>query len=683
MLRRRVDGTGHGLWTAALARRVSRLNLRQRVGLQIAFDSSALAVGLIAAQIGRYDFDLAAVSDPAFWVIVFLAVCLLHFLGTALHLYLGRYRFGGFEEVLGILVSVALTSLGLLIVVLALGAPRPMPLSVPPLGAAVTLVMMFGIRYLWRLTEARLRRPTLEGATPLIVFGAGEGGQRLLDAMLNTQDSPYYPVALLDDDPDKWNLQLNGVRVRGGREAIAHVAATTGAQALVIAIPSADAALLREITAVAEEAGLAVKVLPRVADLIDGRVDVRHIRDLDLTDLLGRRQVETDLTIAARYLTGRRVLVTGAGGSIGSELCRQIHRFGPAELIMLDRDESALRAVQISIHGRAIPDDDSLVLGDIRDVDLITTLFAERRPEVVFHAAALKHLPLLECHPGESVKTNVWGTLSVLEAAVAHGVQRFVNISTDKAANPENVLGYSKRITERMTAHLAQQAEGVFVSVRFGNVLGSNGSVLTIFAEQLAAGLPLTVTHPDVTRYFMTVQEAVQLVLAAGALGSRGEVLVLDMGEPVRIVDVARRIAARAANPVDIVFTGLGPGEKLHEELFGDGEQDVRPRHPLISQVPVPPLDPRLAIDIDPWAPPAQVRATLARLCAAAPSTAPTPVPVLPPLSAPALTGSPLIGPDRPDRSDVSGAAARSLGDRIPRQVVLEAVDRETRVTES
>jgi FlaA1/EpsC-like NDP-sugar epimerase len=593
---------------------VSRLELRQRVGLQITLDSVALVVGLSTAQTGRFDFSGDALGDPGFWVIVLLAVCLLHFLGTALHLYLGRYRFGGFEEVLSILVSVSLTVVGLEIVIVAFGQPRPLPLSVPPLGGTVTLSIMCGVRYLWRLTEERLLRPAPEGAEALIVFGAGEGAEQVLAAMLRTPDSPFYPVALLDDDPRRGNLQLHGVRVRGGREAIGTVARSTGAQTLLVAIPSADATLLREITALAEDAGLVVKVLPRVADLLGGAVDVTDIRELDLADLLGRRQIRTDVAAAAHYLTGRRVLVTGAGGSIGSELCRQIHSYQPAELIMLDRDESALRAVQLSLYGHTGLDDDSVVLGDIRDVDLVTAVFAERRPEVVFHAAALKHLPLLERYPGESVKTNVWGTLSVLEAAVAHGVERLVNISTDKAADPSSVLGYSKRITERLTAHVAADHAVPYVSVRFGNVLGSNGSVLTIFASQLAAGGPLTVTDAEVTRYFMTVQEAVELVLQAGALGSGGDVLVLDMGEPVRIADVAARLAARAQRHVEIVYTGLGAGEKLHEALFGSNENDDRPHHPLISEVPVPALDPRRVVELDPWADDEQIRAELTTL---------------------------------------------------------------------
>jgi FlaA1/EpsC-like NDP-sugar epimerase len=478
---------------------------------------------------------------------------------------------------------------------------------------------MFGFRYLYRLTEERLLRPVPEGAEPLVVFGAGEGAEQVLAAMLRTPDSPYYPVALLDDDPRSWNLQLHGVRVRGGRDAIGSVARTSGASTLLVAIPSADAALLREITGLAEVAGLAVKVLPRVADLLGGNVDVTDIREIDINDLLGRRQVRTDAAAASGYLTGRRVLITGAGGSIGSELCRQVHRYQPAELVILDRDESALRAVQLSLHGHTALDDDSVVLGDIRDVDMVTALFAERRPQVVFHAAALKHLPLLERFPGESVKTNVWGTLSILEAAASCGVERLVNISTDKAADPSSMLGYSKRITERLTAFVAAEHDLPYASVRFGNVLGSNGSVLTIFASQIAAGGPLTVTDPEITRYFMTVQEAVELVLQAGALGSGGDVLVLDMGEPVRIADVARRLAAHAeAKPgskkIEIVYTGLGTGEKMHEALFGIGETDDRPHHPLISEVPVPPLDPRLAVELDPWADPEQVRAALVDL---------------------------------------------------------------------
>jgi len=371
------------------------------------------------------------------------------------------------------------------------------------------------------------------------------------------------------------------------------------ADALLIAIPSASAGLVTELSELAGAAGLPVKVLPPVSELFEGSVGVTDIRDVTAADLLGRREIDTDLDAIAGYVTGRRVLVTGAGGSIGSELCRQLYRFAPAELIMLDRDESALHAVQLSIEGRALLESPDLVLVDIRDQVALGELLAERRPHVVFHAAALKHLSLLERHPAEAVKTNVWGTLDLLEAASACGVERFVNISTDKAADPSSVLGYSKRIAERLTAHVALRERRAFLSVRFGNVLGSRGSVLTTFQAQIENGGPVTVTHPDVTRFFMTVEEAVQLVIQAGAIGRPGDVLVLDMGEPVNIAHVARLLAARSERNVAIEFTGLRPGEKLHEVRLSTGEVDDRPIHPLISHVAAPPVEPGRVRGID------------------------------------------------------------------------------------
>jgi FlaA1/EpsC-like NDP-sugar epimerase len=335
-----------------------------------------------------------------------------------------------------------------------------------------------------------------------------------------------------------------------------------------------------------------VKVLPAVQNLNERPFDTSDIRDLTDEDLLGRRKVVIDLQQISDYLVNRRVLVTGAGGSIGSELCRQLARFNPAELIMLDRDESALHEVQLSIHGRALLNTPQTVLADIRDAETIKHIFNTRKPEVVFHAAALKHLPLLETYPTEAYQTNVLGTLTMLEASAQAGVGVFVNISTDKAANPISVLGYSKRIAERITAHFGKTVStGKYMSVRFGNVLGSRGSVLMSFRDQIAKGGPLTVTHRGVTRYFMTISEAVQLVIQAGAIGSSGEALVLDMGTPVSIYDVAKQLVANSGKPVEIEIVGLRAGEKVHEELFGDDEVDTRPRHPLISHVPVLPVD--------------------------------------------------------------------------------------------
>ncbi len=337
--------------------------------------------------------------------------------------------------------------------------------------------------------------------------------------------------------------------------------------------------------------------------------------ELSISDVLGRSQIDTDLASVSESLSGKRILVLGAGGSIGSELCRQIHAFGPAELMLVDRDESALHAVQLSLHGKALLDTPETILADLRDDESIRAIFAARQPQVVFHAAALKHLPLLQRFPGEAVKSNIWGTLAALDAA--QDVDCFVNISTDKAANPISVLGYSKRITERLTAFAATQHRGTFLSVRFGNVLGSRGSVLKAFQAQAATGGPITVTHPDVTRYFMTVQEAVHLVIQAATIGRQGEALVLHMGQPISIAGVARRIAAQAEVPLEIVYTGLRPGEKLHEDLFAYGERERPTRHPLISQVEVPPLHPSHVRFLDAYAKPEVLIGELARLCLA------------------------------------------------------------------
>lgn len=324
---------------------------------------------------------------------------------------------------------------------------------------------------------------------------------------------------------------------------------------------------------------------------------IPHIEDLDIAALLGSRSTVDDLELAAEFLRERRVLVTGAGGSIGSELCRQIMRFEPAEVIMLDRDETALQHVQVSIFGHGLLDTRDVVLADIRDADAITAIMIDRRPDVVFHAAALKHLPMLEQYPHEAWKTNVLGTLNVLEAARAAGVPRFVNISTDKAANPTSVLGTTKRVAERLTAWMAEQTGDDYVSVRFGNVLGSRGSMIPLFVELIRAGLPVTVTHPDATRFFMSIPEACHLVIQAGAIAEPGEALILDMGEPVRILDIAERLIAALERDTEIVFSGLRTGEKLHEELIGDGESERRPVHPKITHAVVPTLSPTALSD--------------------------------------------------------------------------------------
>ena len=563
-------------------------------------DGVAWPIGMVAAVWTRYGFAMSPEALSGAILMAAVAAVIQALVTQAWQLRYGRHGYATFEDVRAVSVTV-LSAAAVLVPLDLLVTPRPVPASCTLVGALLALLVMQTVRYLYRQFEDHTARPR-HSAAPTLIVGAGSTGQALARSLLRDPRGGYLPVGLVDDDAGKRQLRFNGLPVLGGRLDIPAIVRKTGATTVVFAIAHADAELIRETQTIALSAGATFKVVPSVGELLDGRVGAADVRDLEPADLLGRRQVDLDLENIAGYLTGKRVLVTGAGGSIGSELCRQIQRFAPAELMMLDRDESALHAVQLSLNGRALLDGTDLILADLRDADAIREVFATRKPQVVFHAAALKHLPLLEKHPAEALKTNIRGTQTLLE--LARDVERFVNISTDKAANPTSVLGYSKRVTERLTAHAAREYAGTFLSVRFGNVLGSRGSVLTAFTAQAANGGPITVTHPEVTRFFMTVQEAVQLVIQAAAIGRGGEVLVLDMGKPVRILDVARQLASQAPRPVEIVYTGLRPGEKLHEELFGADEHDERPLHPLVSHVDTPPLDPgvieRLEAETDP-----------------------------------------------------------------------------------
>ena len=512
--------------------------------------------------------------------------------GYIVGIYRRRWRYGSFDEVKGLILSALITTIILWVIRFFDTSVDAFPRSAIVAGGILGLFFTAASRYSWRLIREQLRRPSAQNSTKLLIYGAGEGGIQIVNTMLRNPSSQYLPVAFLDDNPKTHRLRISGVPVLGGRNEIAKVAQRTGASALLIAIPSADSTVVNEIVEIARNSKLNVKILPVVQSLDDRQVDAADIRDLTDEDLLGRRRVKIDLDEISQYLVNRRVLVTGAGGSIGSELCRQLVRFNPSEIIMLDRDESALHEVQLSIYGRALLDTPQTVLADLRDERAINEIFDSRKPQVVFHAAALKHLPLLERYPHEAYQTNVLGTATVLNAAQRIGVEVFVNISTDKAANPISVLGFSKKIAERLTADLASRTnQGKYISVRFGNVLGSRGSVLMSFRDQIAKGGPVTVTHRGVTRYFMTISEAVQLVVQAGAIGRTGEVLVLDMGKPVNIYDVAEQLVKNSGKPIKIEVVGLRVGEKVHEELFAEGETDERPRHPLISHVAAKPIN--------------------------------------------------------------------------------------------
>ncbi|ALJ19097.1 polysaccharide biosynthesis protein [Microbacterium sp. No. 7] len=560
---------------------------RARHGVQFATDALAWALSLVAAEALRHEFDLARVAWAPLAVVIVAAVLVQLAAGWATHLYRGRYTDGSFEEVRALMGAVGLTTALVAVPLLVLPASLHVSRSVVLIAAPIAFVLMLATRYVRRLAWERDRRPTTS-ATPVVIFGAGDAGSRLVKALAGDAESPFRIVGMLDDDPARRNAQVRSVRVLGTLDDLPQVVADTDAEAVIVAIGQATAELMRRVHDVAGEAGVRVKVMPPFGEILSNKNRVADLRDISIEDLIGRQPVDTNVESIAGYVTGRRVLVTGAGGSIGSELCRQLARFGPSELIMLDRDETGLQQTQIGTFGHGLLNTRDVVLADIRDADALQRIFADRRPEVVFHAAALKHLPMLEQYPDEAWKTNVLGTLNVLQAARAVGVGTFVNISTDKAANPASVLGHSKRAAERLTAWVAENEPGKrYLSVRFGNVIGSRGSMLPTFRALIEAGRPVTVTHPDVTRYFMTIPEACQLVVQAGGIGRGGEVLILDMGEPVRILDVARRMIELSGKDVDIVFTGLREGEKMHEELVGRTEHLERPFHPKISHARV------------------------------------------------------------------------------------------------
>jgi len=598
---------------SGLTRRTARPSFGRRV--QAVVDSAAWAGALVLCSVLR--LGLPGLAWWRLMPLVPLVVLAQLAAGSLFGLYRGRWVFGSVEEVGAVAKSFILAGTGLLALDASIMHDRPLPISAVLAGGTMAVLTMVAVRFWWRMDHDRLLRRHLKdrGCERVIVFGAGSGGRAAISAMLSDPASSYVAVALLDDDPRLRGRTTRGVKVVGNRSDMRRVADEYNATAVVIAVPSATSSVVLELSELATKADLAVRVLPSVCELLDGNVRVVDIRKPTERDLMGRHTIETDLEQAAAYLHNKRVLVTGAGGSIGSELCRQIAQFGPSELIMVDRDESALHSVQLSIHGRALLDTPDLVLVDIRDRDRVKQVFCERRPQVVFHASALKHLPLLEAHPAEGFKTNVWGSLAVLEAAEASGVECFVNVSTDKAADPCSMLGYSKRVAEGLTAAVDQRASGRFLSVRFGNVLGSRGSVLTAFQHQIELGGPLTVTHPDATRYFMTIEEAVQLVLQAGAIGEGGTVLVLDMGDPINIAEVAQQLAQTVKPPCPIEFVGLRRGEKLHEDLFAKSEMPNPTAHPLIRSVAVPPLDGDCVRHLPATISPERAAATMIELC--------------------------------------------------------------------
>ncbi|MCC6498515.1 MAG: polysaccharide biosynthesis protein [Propionibacteriaceae bacterium] len=560
--------------------------------LIVAWDVASWLLAFLMFVVLRYNGSLTDVQWVSGWTYTALAILLQVVGGIISQIYLGRSRVGSFSEATMLGGSVAAIAI-FLGVAFAIAHPAFPPRSFALAIPLLALTLMAAGRWAFRIVfRHELRRGTGGEALAALVYGAGDAGHQVARLVDNAAPAPYRIVGFVDDDPGKGYLRVRGYRVLGpGRDAV-ELARAQNAELVILAISNPKTSLIQELSDRCTEAGLKLVVVPPVREMIGGRVTLGQLREFNVADLLGRRPVKTDLHEIAGYVTGKVVLVTGAGGSIGSELARQVRRLGPAKLILLDRDESALHAVQLSLYGSGLLDTDDMALCSIRDHAALQQIFEAHRPDVVFHAAALKHLPMLELYPEEGWKTNVLGTLNVLRCAHAVGVRHFVNISTDKAADATSVLGQTKRLAERLTAWYAQHYSHNYLSVRFGNVLGSRGSVLYTFKAQIERGGPVTVTHPDVTRFFMTIPEACELVLQAGAIGKPGDVLVLDMGEPVKIVDVASRLIAESGRQVEIEYTGLRRGEKLDEVLLSSVEHGAASEHPLITRVVVPPLSP-------------------------------------------------------------------------------------------
>ncbi|WP_282848449.1 nucleoside-diphosphate sugar epimerase/dehydratase [Microbacterium oxydans] len=563
-------------------------------------DAVAWAIAALLVVLLRYDFLVPLTVWPFALIVIAGLIAAQFAAGFVLHLYRGRYLYGSIEEVRALGLAALLVGV-LMGAVLLVWMRQPAEALRTALSVtAIALVLMLVFRYV-PLVFSRKSEDVPGGSRKVLVFGAGWVGQQLISRMLNETKEPVFsPVGLIDDDLKKRNLRVKGVPVLGTLAQLRAAVELSGATELIIAVGRADAALLRRVTDAGNAAGLNVLVLPELDKVLQGASRIRDLRDVSIEDLIGRQPVDTDVKSIAGYVTGKRVLVTGAGGSIGGELCRQLSQFGPEVLVMLDRDESGLQGSQLSISGHGLLDTEDVVLADIRDVESLREVFRRHRPEVVFHAAALKHLPMLEQYPEEAWKTNVLGTRNVLEAALDVDVETFVNISTDKAANPSSVLGHSKRVAEKLTVWAAKSSRRRYLSVRFGNVIGSRGSMLPMFRTLIEAGGPVTVTHPEVTRYFMTISEACQLVIQAGSIGRPGEVLILDMGEPVKILDIAKRMIAMSGEYIEIVYTGLRPGEKLHEELVGEDEVVERPFHPQIQHTSIGSISPE-ALDLGGW----------------------------------------------------------------------------------
>jgi dTDP-glucose 4,6-dehydratase len=545
----------------------------------------------MVALVLRFEFELDSVPLAQGIALGLVLACLGAVAGWVTYLYRGRFVAGSLDEFLALTLGAVFVSATVGVVVVLGGTEWGLPRSAVFITLPVFLLFSGGGRLFLRLRRSRAGG-TLPDTKRALVYGAGSAAEGLIPQLLDFPDSPYTPVVLVDDAPDKINRWVRGVPVRGSWSEVPALVNEFDIATIIVAIPSATSELLSRVYADARALELRVVVLPTLREYLGGRSNPGELRNVSIEDLIGRQSLDFGRDMVSSLLAGKKVLVTGAGGSIGTELVSQIADFRPSQLTLVDRDETSLLLASIGVKGRVGDVNHETYLLDIRDKAAVVSLLDTHRPDVVFHAAALKHLPILERFPAEGWKTNVEGTLNVLESAREAGVSVFVNISTDKAANPANVLGRSKKLAEQLTAWFGSQTGFSYVSVRFGNVLGSRGSLIPLLADQIDAGGPVTLTDREATRYFMSIPEACQLVLQAAAEGEAGDVLVLDMGEPVRIQEIAERMIELSGRSVGIVYTGLRPGEKLHEDLLSDSETPIPSSHPKIMRIKATPRSP-------------------------------------------------------------------------------------------
>lgn len=558
--------------------------------LMLLSDALLFVVVLILAFLLRYEFVPSAYDVESLQKIMIPVIIVKLVTFFLFGVYKGMWRYTSTRDFWRLLHASVTSTLLIMAFVLIVYRFEDYSRAVFIMDGGLTFLFTGGLRMIIRTFYAKGDRKgkrvvPVAQRERILVVGAGATGEKILREIMENEQLPYAMIGFIDDDRKKLGRSIHGVPVLGSLNELAQIVEEEEIKEVLIAVPSATGDQVRRIVDACKACHVSYKTLPGIGELIDGRVSLKTIRDVHYEDLLGRLPVRLDMREILGYLDGKTVLVTGCGGSIGSELCRQIVRFQPRELILLDAGEANLFHIEMELRNELKFDRCRAVLGLIQDERLMTSVFQKYHPQVVFHAAAYKHVPMLEKNPWEAVFNNILGSRVVMAMARKHGTERFVLVSTDKAVRPTNVMGASKRVTELLLKTF-QDGEGRFMAVRFGNVVGSSGSVIPIFRHQIEQGGPVTVTHPDVTRYFMTIPEAAQLILQAGAIGEGGEIFILKMGSPVKIVDMARdliRLSGREPDTdVKIVFTGLREGEKLYEELITVGEGIVPTKHDQI-----------------------------------------------------------------------------------------------------